>query len=42
MYNKKKTFSKSPNQKVEAEKVEKTPSGKKTMSGKDLRVSKGK
>lgn len=40
--NKKKTFGKSPNQKVNAESTEKTPSGKKTMSGKDLRVGKGK
>lgn len=32
----KKTFGKSPNQKIEATDTAKTPSGKKTMSGKDL------
>ena len=39
---KKTTFTKSPNQKVEADNVEKSPSGKKTISGKDLRMGKGK
>lgn len=38
----KKTFTKSPNQKVEAESIQKSPSGKKTISGSDLRTGKGK